>query len=119
MGCAAGEGGHAAPVALVRDVVLPGQPLALSNPQDEAVTWPIWGGAFTLEEVVTLRVALGAGEGARAGIVLAAPGDPETRRAVELVYEGGARWCLRETEGEARAQELTFTAPRSTTFLLR
>ncbi len=91
---------------LVRPVVLAAHPLALANPQEDAVVWPIWGGAFTVDEAVTLRAVLRPGPAGASGLVLAGPGEPEARVAVELLAREGA-WTLRETDGATLVQEQT------------
>lgn len=99
-GPAVPEGGQA---PLVRPVVLDAAPLALANPQADAVTWPLWGGAFTTHEDVRLRVDADAT--GVAGLVIAGAGDPEERTAVALVEVDGA-WRLRETAGAATVEEV-------------
>ncbi|HEU0036165.1 MAG TPA: endo-1,4-beta-xylanase [Kofleriaceae bacterium] len=79
-----------------RGIVTPKNPLALSNPQQERVTWPVWGSAFDIDETVKARIALA--PTGQAGLVFALPGDPEERRAFEMQYTG-TEWKLAETVG--------------------
>jgi len=65
-----------------RSVVLKSSPLALTNTQQERVTWPLWGSAFTVDGIVRARVAIEPTAG-KSGIVIAMPGDPEERRQFE------------------------------------
>ncbi len=94
------EGG---PDPLLRPVVLAEAPLALDNPQVDPVSWPLWGGAFTTDEDVRLRIDADAT--GVAGLVIAGAGDPEQRAAVALVAVDGA-WWLRETAGEETIEEV-------------
>lgn len=87
---------------VVRFVVTPEHPLALDNPQQDTVTWPLWGGAFPLGERL-IRASLSASEGA--GLMIAADGV-----AIELVAAGDDEWTLRELADGDAMQELTFAA---------
>ncbi|MFC0681356.1 endo-1,4-beta-xylanase [Lysobacter korlensis] len=86
-----------------RAVVLAEHPVALESDQQDTVVWPIWGGAFTPDEV-TLRGRLEPGGEGASGLVIAGPGDPEARVTVELVAADGA-WSVRETDGSTVLQE--------------
>src|SRR3712207_3193711 len=44
--------------AFARSVVRRGQPLALSNVQQERLTWRIWGSTFALDDTVRARISL-------------------------------------------------------------
>lgn len=87
-----------------RAVVLAEHPLALRSDQQQTVVWPIWGGAFTPHEPVTLRGTLDPGGTGASGIVVAGPGQPESRVTLELLAADGA-WTIRETDGSAVLQE--------------
>jgi endo-1,4-beta-xylanase len=89
---------------LARPVVLPSSPLSLDNPQGYEVSWPLWGGSITLHEEVQLHVSMQA-TGSASGLVLAGPGAPRDRSAVEVMSADGA-WSLRETAGGELVQEL-------------
>jgi endo-1,4-beta-xylanase len=91
------------PPVFVRPVVVPQRPLDLTNPQQEAVLWPVWGGAFELGEPVSLRVSMAA-TGA-AGIVIVGPGGPRERVTIDVVAADGG-WTVRETVGGELAQQL-------------
>jgi endo-1,4-beta-xylanase len=105
----------------VRPVVLATAPLALSNPQGDAVTWPVWGGAFTLAKSVSVHVALEAKGASASGLVFGSRGDPGAEKdesvAIELVARGGA-WVLRELAGAKTVQELRIEAPASADFVV-
>lgn len=116
LACGGDDGGSSDPEGFARPVVLAEHPLELSNPQTEPVTWPIWGGAFTLGEAVRIQAVL-TGGAPEAGIALAGPGDPETRRAVTLAWTGEA-WSLRESEGATLVQDVPLSAPAAATFVL-
>jgi endo-1,4-beta-xylanase len=88
---------------LSRPVVLAASPLVLTNPGAEPVTWPLWGGAFTTDEDIRLRVD--ADSTGVAGVVIAGAGDPEQRVAVALLEVDGT-WRLRETDGAVTSQEV-------------
>jgi endo-1,4-beta-xylanase len=87
-----------------RPVVLAEHPVALESSQQETVVWPIWGGAFTPDEPVTLRGTLTPGGSGASGIVVAGPGEVESRETLQLLFADGA-WTLRETDGSATLQE--------------
>lgn len=93
---------------VVRPVILSERPLSLANPQQDAVTWPIWGSAFTLDGALEVRVSMQPG-GASGGLLFAGlpedPEEPDQRRAIALVADGAA-WSLRETLGGETLQEL-------------
>lgn len=97
-----------APDGFPRTVVDPARPLSLDNPQEDTVTWPLWGGAFRLEGPVVLRTALQA-EGP-ASLLIAGPGAPRQRFAVELAWTGD-EWLLRERDGRATLQEIPIRDP--------
>jgi endo-1,4-beta-xylanase len=99
-------------VEFVRPVVLAEHPLALDNPQEETVVWPLWGGAFTLDEPVVMRASLQPGDTGASGLVIAGPGEPEERATVELLAVDGS-WTLRETAGATVVQEQEITAASS------
>jgi endo-1,4-beta-xylanase len=102
--------------AYARRVVVPESPLALSNPNEERVTWPLWGSAFTLDEDVRARVSLQAT--GKSGVVFAFAGDPEERRAFELMWTG-TEWKLSETVGGGAAvQAKTVTGGRDADFVV-
>ncbi|PCC73655.1 Endo-1,4-beta-xylanase, GH35 family [Nannocystis exedens] len=107
--CAAAPG-DGPDVEYVRPVVVAEHPVALDNPQEETVVWPIWGGAFTPDEPVSIRAVLAPGGAGASGLVIAGPGEPEARAAVELTADGGA-WALRERAGDEVIQERTIAAP--------
>jgi endo-1,4-beta-xylanase len=87
-----------------RAVVLAEHPVALESDQQDTVVWPIWGGAFTPDEQVTLRGRLEPGGEGASGLVIAGPGEPESRVTVELVAADGA-WSVRESDGSEVLQE--------------
>ncbi len=87
-----------------RPVVLAEHPVLLESDQQDTVVWPIWGGAFVPEETVTLRARVEAGGDGASGLVLAGPGEPESRVTVELLATDGA-WSVRETDGSTVLQE--------------
>src|SRR5687767_6732383 len=60
----------------VRPVVIRDSPLALSNPNADPVTRPIWGGAFTFAETVHVKLSLDAKKGS-GGVLFGGRGDPE------------------------------------------
>ena len=99
------DGGGA---AFPRTVVDRARPLALDNPQEDAVTWPVWGGAFRLTGAVKLRADLQP-EGP-ASLLIAGPGAPRERFSIELAWTGDA-WLLREKDGGAALQEIAVTDP--------
>src|SRR5688572_2822914 len=80
--------------AFARSVVSSRSPLALTNVQQERMTWPIWGSAFSLDDTVRARIAL-TPTGA-AGVVFAFPGDPEERLQYSLTWNNTV-WTLAET----------------------
>lgn len=82
--------------SFVRPVVLEAAPLALSNPQNGTTSWPLWGGAFTLDETVWIRISLAAT--GRAGLLVAGSGPVQSRASFELVSVDGA-WTLRGSDG--------------------
>jgi endo-1,4-beta-xylanase len=102
-GGACGPAGSDGQAPLVRPVVLAATPLELTNPQVDPVIWPLWGGAFTTNEDVRLRIDADAT--GVAGVVIAGVGDPEERTTVALVEVDGA-WRLRETAGATTVQEV-------------
>ena len=87
-----------------RPVVLAEHPVALESDQQDTVVWPIWGGAFVPNETVTLRGRLEPGGEGGSGLVIAGPGEPESRVTVEIVATDGA-WTVRETNGTEVLQE--------------
>lgn len=94
-----------------RSVVRSQMPLALTNTLQERVTLPIWGSAFTTDEVVKVRVALE--PTGTAGLVFALPGEPEERRAFTLRWSGSA-WKLGERVGEGTiTREIEVSRTRS------
>jgi hypothetical protein len=102
-GCA-GPGSQAQPEpAGPRAVVLAGHPVALQSHQRDTVVWPIWGGAFTPDEPVTLRGRVRPGGDGASGLVIAGPGEPGSRVTVELVASDGG-WSVRETDGSTVLQ---------------
>jgi endo-1,4-beta-xylanase len=111
-----------APGDFVRPVVLPASPLSLSNPQEDVVTWPIWGSAFTLDEAVAVRVSLLASGASPSGLLLAGPPadleEPDQRRAIQLVTDGTG-WTLRETLAGETLQEVAIAGPGAVDFLLQ
>jgi endo-1,4-beta-xylanase len=108
-------------VEVVRPVVMAERPLSLSNPQQDAVTWPIWGSAFTLDEALEVRVSLRPGGAAAGGLLFAGPPEdpeePDQRRAIQLARDG-AEWSLRETMGGDTLQEVAIAAPGAADFVL-
>jgi endo-1,4-beta-xylanase len=98
---------------VVRPVVVSERPLSLSNPQQDAVTWPVWGSAFFLDQAVEVHVSMQPA-GATGGLLLAGPPEdpeePDRRRAIQLVADGAA-WTLRETMGGDTLQEVAVPAP--------
>jgi endo-1,4-beta-xylanase len=109
------------PGEFLRPVVLSDRPLSLSNPQQDVVTWPVWGGAFTLEEALDVRVSMRSSGAAASGLLFAGPPEnpeePELRRAIQLVADGTG-WTLRETMGGDTLQEMTIAGPSSADFVL-
>src|SRR5690606_21483153 len=89
-------------VSFERPVVVAEHPLALDNPQQSAIRWPLWGGAFAIGELA-IRTSLRP-TGA-SGLIIAGPGDEQERVAVELVFAGHDTWTLRETVGDQLVQE--------------
>jgi endo-1,4-beta-xylanase len=79
-----------------RKVVAATSPLALTNTQQERVTWPLWGSAFQVDDTVKLRISVE--PTGKSGVVFALPGDPEERRAFSLLYDG-TEWKLAERVG--------------------
>ena len=108
------------PGDFVRPVVLIGSPVSLSNPQQDVVTWPIWGSAFTLDEAVAVRVSMLASGASPSGLLLAGPPadpeEPDQRLAIQLVTDG-AGWMLRETLDGDTLQEVAIAGPGSTDFV--
>jgi hypothetical protein len=82
------------PADFVRPVVMAGHPVALDNPQEDIVVWPIWGGAFTTGETVKMRASVLPGGTGASGLVIAGPGELEDRVTVELLADAGA-WSRR------------------------
>lgn len=109
LGCARPVHPTDAPAPFSRPVVISDAPVSLSNPQQNPVTWPIWGSAFALGETVSARMSLEAGTSGGTGLMFAGPGAPKERRAIELAMHGG-RWALRETAGGALVQEVPIEA---------
>lgn len=98
-----------------RPVVSSRQPLALSNVQQERMTWPLWGSAFSLADDVRARISL-TPTGA-AGVVFAFPGDPEERLQYTLTWNNTV-WTLAEVVGDgAPVQKATLRAKRTTTLV--
>jgi endo-1,4-beta-xylanase len=87
-----------------RPVVLAEHPVQLESDQQDPVVWPVWGGAFFPDETVTLRGRLEPGGDGGSGLVIAGPGEPESRVTVEIVAADGA-WSVRETDGSSVLQE--------------
>jgi endo-1,4-beta-xylanase len=89
----------------VRPIVLPESPVSLSSDQEDTVVWPVWGGAFTPDEPVTISGRIDPGGEAASGLVIAGPGEVEDRHAVELLADDG-RWTARETDAGEVLQEV-------------
>ena len=97
-----------------RSVVMRRLPVA--NVQREHVTWPIWGSAFDLSEVVRVHVSLEAGAGT--GLVFAFEGPPNARAAYMLDWTGSG-WQLAERIGDATpVQQRTFSAKSAASFVV-
>lgn len=113
------DGGADGGMEVVRPVVMAERPLSLANPQQDAVTWPIWGSAFTLDDALEVRVSLRPGGAAAGGLLFAGPPEdpeePDLRRAIQLVSDGTA-WSLRETMAGDTLQEVAI--PGATDFVL-
>jgi GH35 family endo-1,4-beta-xylanase len=90
----------------VRPVVRSSHPLTLKNPQQERVTWPIWGSAFDLAGVTRARIALDpSGE---SGVVF---GSPDESHAFALLWDGA--WTLRETVDDEPVNEVSLAIPQA------
>jgi endo-1,4-beta-xylanase len=74
-------------------------PVALTNPQQGTVVWPIWGAAFTLGDPVVIDAHLAPGGAGACGIVIAGPGEPDERTAVRILAVDGT-WVAQETSGD-------------------
>lgn len=103
---------HPDRAATPRPVVLAAEPLQLDNPQQETVVWPIWGGAFTPDEPVTISARLAPGGAGGSGLVIAGPGEPDARISVELVAEDGG-WHLLGRDATTVVDEQTVRAGAS------
>ncbi len=89
----------------LRPIVLPDSPVSLASEQEDTVVWPIWGGAFTPDEPVTISGRVVPGGTSASGLVVAGPGEVEERHAVELLAEDG-QWTARETDSGDMVQEM-------------
>jgi endo-1,4-beta-xylanase len=102
--------------SFVRPVVLRDSPLSLANPNGDPVTRPIWGGAFTFDKTVHVKVSLDAKKGT-GGVLFGGRSDPEAENdesiAVALVAREGG-WSLRELKGSSVVQDVAIDAPRKT-----
>ena len=107
-GCVFDDSTGGSPDGFPRTVVAGARPLSLDNPQEEVVTWPVWGGAFRLDGPVRMRAELQP-EGP-VSLVIAGPGAPRERFAVELSWTGD-QWLLREKDGAAALQEIAVSDP--------
>ncbi|HVI00519.1 MAG TPA: endo-1,4-beta-xylanase, partial [Enhygromyxa sp.] len=94
------------PAAPARAVVVPEHPLALVNTQQDALTWPLWGGAFEIGEL-SIRASLEAT--GHSGLRIAGPELTENGAAIELVSAADGEWTLRETVGGGVVQEQSGT----------
>ncbi|WP_460946405.1 endo-1,4-beta-xylanase [Okibacterium endophyticum] len=88
----------------MRPIVRGDSPVALASHQQETVVWPIWGGAFVPDEPVTISGRFEPDGDGSSGIVIAGPGDPKERLAVEILASAG-QWIARETTGGEITQE--------------
>lgn len=107
-GCAKANGGGSGernPDPFIRPVVRSTSPVSLSSNREDVVTWPVWGGAFTLDETVLVRVAVQAAGTSGAGLVLAGPGGPEGRNHIALAWTGTG-WSLQETDDGGIVQDV-------------
>jgi endo-1,4-beta-xylanase len=106
--------------AFIRPAVLASSPLDLKNPNENAVTWPVWGASFSLRERVGVRAALEASDGA--GLTFGGRADPEAKvdetTAVALAADARG-WTLRELRGSVVLQETHFDGPRALSATLR
>jgi endo-1,4-beta-xylanase len=107
----------------VRPIVVREHPLSLANPNSDAVTRPVWGGAFALDHATGFRASLDGKRGG-GGLVFGGRGDPEhadTDRSVAIALVAEAqegKWALRELAGSATVQEVAIDAPRVSDFVV-
>lgn len=117
---AAADDSEVREAAFVRPVVLRDSPLSLANPNGDAVTRPVWGGAFTIDKTVHAKVSLDAKKGS-GGLLFGERADPDAENdesvAVALVA-GAAGWSLRELAGSAVVQEIAVDAPKESDFTI-